>query len=82
LFSFFFKYSEKYADINWDELGFNPIPTDYMFVMKCAKGENFLQGNLTRFGNIELSPSAAILNNGQVSSKQQLMRSIDMTEFN
>jgi hypothetical protein len=53
-----------------------------MFVMKCAKGENFLQGNLTRFGNIELSPSAAILNNGQVSSKQQLMRSIDMTEFN
>jgi branched-chain amino acid aminotransferase len=57
--------SDKYADVNWDELGFNPIPTDYMFVMECSKGENFLQGNLTRFGNIELSPSAAILNMGQ-----------------
>ncbi|XP_059447157.1 branched-chain-amino-acid aminotransferase 6-like isoform X1 [Corylus avellana] len=57
--------SEKYADVNWDELGFSPIPTDYMFVMKCSEGENFLQGNLTPFGNIELSPSATILNTGQ-----------------
>ncbi|KAE8008211.1 hypothetical protein FH972_004746 [Carpinus fangiana] len=43
----------------------SPMPTDYMFVMKCSEGENFLQGNLTPFGNIELSPSAAILNFGQ-----------------
>ncbi|TKY59400.1 Branched-chain-amino-acid aminotransferase 6 [Spatholobus suberectus] len=56
---------ENGADINWDELGFNPVPTDFMYVMKCAKGEKFSQGSLIRYGNIEISPSAVILNYGQ-----------------
>ncbi|XP_019420337.1 PREDICTED: putative branched-chain-amino-acid aminotransferase 7 isoform X2 [Lupinus angustifolius] len=56
---------ENYADINWDELGFSLVPTDYMYVMKCANGEKFSQGTLIPFGNIELSPSAGILNYGQ-----------------
>ncbi|XP_020227494.1 putative branched-chain-amino-acid aminotransferase 7 [Cajanus cajan] len=56
---------EIYADINWDELGFNIIPTDYMYVMKCAKGDKFSQGSLLPYGNIEISPSAGILNYGQ-----------------
>ncbi|XP_021806102.1 branched-chain amino acid aminotransferase 2, chloroplastic isoform X2 [Prunus avium] len=36
-----------------------------MYVMKCAQGENFSKGELQRFGNIELSPSAGVLNYGQ-----------------
>jgi len=34
--------------------------------MKCAKGDNFSQGSLVPFGNIEISPFANILNYGQV----------------
>lgn len=55
------------AEIDWDNLGFGFIPTDYMYIMKCAQGKNFLNGELQRFGNIELNPSAGILNYGQVS---------------
>lgn len=40
-----------------------------MFEMKCFQGEDFTQGNLIPYGKIELSPAAAILNYGQVSSK-------------
>ncbi|KAG9130476.1 hypothetical protein Leryth_024791 [Lithospermum erythrorhizon] len=36
-----------------------------MYSMKCAQGENFTNGQLQHFGNIELSPSAGILNYGQ-----------------
>ncbi|KAG5023239.1 hypothetical protein JHK85_019581 [Glycine max] len=57
--------AENYADINWDELGFSLVPTDYMYVMKCAKGDKFSQGSIVPFGNIEISPSAGILNYGQ-----------------
>ncbi|KAL6498174.1 Branched-chain-amino-acid aminotransferase, mitochondrial [Orobanche gracilis] len=55
------------ADIDWDGLGFGIMPTDYMYVMKCSQGqgETFSRGELRRFGNIELSPSAGILNYGQ-----------------
>jgi len=58
-------YGEKYADVNWDELGFSLTPTDYMFEMKCSQGEEFSQGNLIPYGKIELSPAATILNIGQ-----------------
>ncbi|KAL3526923.1 hypothetical protein ACH5RR_011579 [Cinchona calisaya] len=53
------------ADIDWDNLGFGFMSTDYMYIMKCSQGENFSKGELQRFGNIELSPSAGILNYGQ-----------------
>ncbi|KAJ4956411.1 hypothetical protein NE237_013194 [Protea cynaroides] len=52
-------------DINWDDIGFGLVPTDYMYVSKCLKGDNFSSGELLRFGNIELSPSSGILNYGQ-----------------
>lgn len=58
---------EKYADVNWDELEFGVVPTDYMYTMKCSKGDEFSQGHLTPYGNIELSPSAGVLNYGQVN---------------
>ena len=58
---------EEYAKVNWDELGFGLIPTDFMYMMKCSKEGKFLHGNLIPYGNIELSPSAGVLNYGQVS---------------
>ncbi|XP_020547407.1 branched-chain amino acid aminotransferase 2, chloroplastic-like isoform X2 [Sesamum indicum] len=36
-----------------------------MYIMRCSQGEAFSKGQLQRFGNIELSPSAAVLNYGQ-----------------
>ncbi|KAK2981753.1 hypothetical protein RJ640_006005 [Escallonia rubra] len=55
----------EYADIDWNNLGFGLTPTDYMYTMKCSKDENFKQGQVRRYGNIELSPSAGVLNYGQ-----------------
>ncbi|KAH9625967.1 hypothetical protein KSS87_022367 [Heliosperma pusillum] len=52
-------------DIDWDSIGFGLTPTDYMYVMKCSEDDNFRHGKLNRFGNIELSPSAGVLNYGQ-----------------
>lgn len=54
------------ADLDWDNLGFGLLSTDYMFVMKCGRDGNYSKGELQRFGNIELSPSAGVLNYGQV----------------
>ncbi|XP_062158402.1 branched-chain amino acid aminotransferase 1, mitochondrial-like isoform X2 [Alnus glutinosa] len=55
----------EYANVDWDNLGFGLVPTDYMYIMKCSKGEDFEQGQLSDFGNIELSPAAGVLNYGQ-----------------
>ncbi|XP_010518747.1 PREDICTED: branched-chain-amino-acid aminotransferase 3, chloroplastic-like [Tarenaya hassleriana] len=52
-------------EIEWDNIGFGLKPTDYMFVMKCGPDGIFSKGELQRFGNIELSPSACVLNYGQ-----------------
>ncbi|KAI4341644.1 hypothetical protein MLD38_026342 [Melastoma candidum] len=57
--------SFELADIDWEGLGFGLIPTDYMYVMKCDGSGNFTNGKLQQFGNIELSPSAGVLNYGQ-----------------
>lgn len=51
--------------MDWDNLGFGFMPTDYMYVMKCSRGGNFSKGELQRFGNIEMNPSAGVLNYGQ-----------------
>ncbi|XVE55693.1 hypothetical protein DITRI_Ditri03aG0178900 [Diplodiscus trichospermus] len=58
---------DEYADVDWDNLGFGLTPADYMYVMRCSKDEIFKEGRLTRYGNIELSPSAGVLNYGQAS---------------
>jgi branched-chain amino acid aminotransferase len=57
--------STELADIDWDNLGFGIMQTDYMYTMKCTQGGNYFKGELVRFGNIELSPSAGVLNYGQ-----------------
>lgn len=53
------------ADINWDNLGFGLVPTDYMYYMKCPQNGKFAKGELRDFGPIELNPSSGVLNYGQ-----------------
>ncbi|PIA38466.1 hypothetical protein AQUCO_02800288v1 [Aquilegia coerulea] len=53
------------ANFRWDNLGFDHVQTDYMYVMKCSNVGEFSEGELLPFGNIELSPSAGVLNYGQ-----------------
>ncbi|KAL4181017.1 hypothetical protein AMTRI_Chr12g269040 [Amborella trichopoda] len=56
---------EELADIDWDNLIYGIKPTDYMYMMKCAKDGSFSHGKLHQYGNIELSPSAGVLNYAQ-----------------
>ncbi|XP_021836530.1 branched-chain amino acid aminotransferase 1, mitochondrial isoform X2 [Spinacia oleracea] len=45
---------------------FGLTPTDYMYTTKCTQQEDgFPQGQLNRYGNLELSPAAGVLNYGQ-----------------
>ena len=67
---------DDYTDLDWDNLGFGIMPTDYMYLMKCSKGEDFERGQLNRYGNIELGPAAGVLNYGQVSCKRSLCYNI------
>ncbi|KFK28461.1 hypothetical protein AALP_AA8G517300 [Arabis alpina] len=53
------------ADIDWDNIDFGLKPTDYMYEMKCSRDGEFSKGGLIRFGNIEINPSAGVLNYGQ-----------------
>ncbi|GKV20007.1 hypothetical protein SLEP1_g30188 [Rubroshorea leprosula] len=56
---------DEYADVDWDNLGFGLTRADYMFIMKCFKDESFQKGQISPYGNIELNPSAGVLNYGQ-----------------
>ncbi|PHT50931.1 hypothetical protein CQW23_10678 [Capsicum baccatum] len=56
---------EESASIDWDNLGFKLMQTDYMYVTKTSDDGIFRQGQLDRYGNIQLSPSAGVLNYGQ-----------------
>ncbi|GFY85988.1 branched-chain amino acid transaminase 2 [Actinidia rufa] len=60
---------DECGEIDWDNLGFGIKPTDYMYVTKCTDDGLFEQGQLNRYGNIELNPSAGVLNYGQSRSK-------------
>ncbi|KAK9946333.1 hypothetical protein M0R45_011802 [Rubus argutus] len=55
----------EYADVDWDNLGFGLVPTDYMYMMKCSNNGKFELGQINRYGNIELNPAAGVLNYGQ-----------------
>ncbi|MED6130728.1 Branched-chain-amino-acid aminotransferase, mitochondrial [Stylosanthes scabra] len=60
-----YRENDEYADVDWDNIGFGLMPTDYMYVNKCGVGHHFGHGQLNPYGNIHLSPSAAVLNYGQ-----------------
>jgi hypothetical protein len=65
--------SETLDGVDWDNFGFGLRPTDAMFVMKCERGEEWQKGELRPYGNLELSPSAAVLNYGQVRLQSLIM---------
>lgn len=54
------------VDFNWDVLGFQLVPTDFMYLMRCSSDGVFTNGELVPYGPIELNPAAAVLNYGQV----------------
>jgi branched-chain amino acid aminotransferase len=56
---------EALEGIDWDNFGFGLHPTDFMYVMKCGLDGEWRQGELQQFGNLEVSPSAGVLNYGQ-----------------
>ncbi|CAN8311889.1 unnamed protein product [Cochlearia groenlandica] len=60
-----FNQDDEYVDMDWDKLSFGLSPADYMYVMKCSKNGEFIKGELSPYGNIQLSPSAGVLNYGQ-----------------
>ncbi|XP_051124425.1 branched-chain-amino-acid aminotransferase 2, chloroplastic-like [Andrographis paniculata] len=59
--------NDEYAPVDWNNLGFGLMRTDYMYMMKCGNDEEFefKQGEISPYGNVELSPSAGVLNYGQ-----------------
>lgn len=56
---------DENGDIDWDNLGFGIKQTDYMYITKSSNDGIFEEGQINRFGNIELNPSAGVLNYGQ-----------------
>ncbi|MCE5166663.1 Branched-chain-amino-acid aminotransferase, mitochondrial, partial [Datura stramonium] len=56
---------DECLDVDWDKLGFGFMPTDYMYITKSSDAGYFEQGQLNRYENIHLSPSAGVLNYGQ-----------------
>jgi hypothetical protein len=55
------------VDLDWENLGFGIVQTDYMYIAKCGTDGNFSEGEMVPFGPIALSPSSGVLNYGQVS---------------
>ncbi|KAG2567964.1 branched-chain-amino-acid aminotransferase 5, chloroplastic-like isoform X2 [Panicum virgatum] len=53
------------VDFNWDALGFQLVPTDFMYLMRCSSDGVFTKGELVPYGPIERNPAAAVLNYGQ-----------------
>lgn len=53
------------VDFNWETLGFQLVPTDFMYIMKSSSDGVFTKGELVPYGPIELNPAAAVLNYGQ-----------------
>jgi branched-chain amino acid aminotransferase len=53
------------AKIDWDTLGFSFTPTDFMYRNTCQADGVWGEGEILPFGDISLSPAAAVLNYGQ-----------------
>lgn len=53
--------------MDWDKLGFQVIPTDFMYIMKSNEEGTFSNGDLVPFGTVQIEPHSTVLNYGQVS---------------
>jgi branched-chain amino acid aminotransferase len=67
--------TSEVADLDWETLGFGLVKTDFMCVSKCGPDGIFSKGEMQPFGPVTLSPSAGVLNYGQVS-KEPCFRTI------
>ncbi|KAK4788927.1 hypothetical protein SAY86_020246 [Trapa natans] len=54
-----------HALVDRDQLGFDQIPADYMFMMTCLDSETFSGGSFRPYQKLELHPASAIQNYGQ-----------------
>lgn len=61
------------VDLNWEDIGFGLVPTDYMYITKSSPNGTFAKGELQRFGPIDLNPASGVLNYGQVSVAEVLV---------
>ena len=52
-------------NIDWDNLGFDSLPTRSMWKGECSIGDDWIDGQLIPYGEISLSPAACVLNYGQ-----------------
>ncbi|XP_073105478.1 branched-chain amino acid aminotransferase 2, chloroplastic isoform X2 [Elaeis guineensis] len=59
------KEASDIIDLNWENIGFGLVPTDYMYIMKSSEDGTFAKGELQHFGPIELNPASGVLNYGQ-----------------
>ncbi|CAL4915448.1 unnamed protein product [Urochloa decumbens] len=57
--------TSEIADMDWENLGFGIVQTDYMYIAKCGTDGNFTEGEMVPFGPIALNPSSGVLNYGQ-----------------
>ena len=48
----------KKQQIDWDSLGFEPLHTRSMWKGECSTGEEWIDGNLVPYGEVNLSPAA------------------------
>ena len=53
------------AVVNWEELGFGLTDTAFMFSTTCELDGEWTEGGVIPYGNLSLSPAAAVLNYGQ-----------------
>ena len=52
-------------EIDWNSLTFSFTQTDRMYVATCKQGEEWLEGSMTDFKNLSISPAAGVINYGQ-----------------
>ncbi|XP_062200994.1 branched-chain amino acid aminotransferase 2, chloroplastic-like isoform X2 [Phragmites australis] len=57
--------TSELVDLDWENLGFGILQTDYMYIAKCGRDGNFAEGEMVPFGPIALNPSSGVLNYGQ-----------------
>lgn len=55
----------KKQNIDWENFGFSVHPTRSMWQSTCKVDDEWKNGGLIPFGNIEISPAAGVLNYGQ-----------------
>jgi branched-chain amino acid aminotransferase len=62
------KESHAPTAMDWEQLGSKPwgsIETDNMYISECAADGQWTYGKILKYGNIEISPRAGVLNYGQ-----------------